>query len=416
MANWFGNLDLAYKYVIVFVSLLLITIIAGFIKVLYNRQRLKKATKAELEAGPKEDTVELNQREKDEGDLFGIRAIEAGFYAGVAQSRPTSRAGSIVSNHPGAMSNSTLVGGSASSPLMKGQSANNSTLSLNLSAADATRRPPPPAMKLRPSEAELSGRHNHMVDMSLQVPPSPGAPPRDPQSMTFGSYEHDNDNFRLSDTMAYDSSSGQSPYNPPTTQLPTLPGHALRKESRSPSPENGYPRVQVHEPNSEHAQYSSSAVPARLQPRAYSSYCEGGSEASSMYSSSNSHTGLSAFGVVYHTPEHSNVQGQEAERLARERPLSDSSTAMSGHTSILGSMISESESQARQSGLVAPGQSGATDSRLSEFYEAYYRNSHVGPAQSVETMQHTLDRRSVIIEVDTPLASPMVSGQPGTAF
>ncbi|ENI00276.1 hypothetical protein COCC4DRAFT_34461 [Bipolaris maydis ATCC 48331] len=79
-------------------------------------------------------------------------------------------------------------------------------------------------------------------------------------------------------------------------------------------------------------------------------------------------------------------------------------------------MISESESQARQSGLVAPGQSGATDSRLSEFYEAYYRNSHVGPAQSVETMQHTLDRRSVIIEVDTPLASPMVSGQPGTAF
>lgn len=182
--------------------------------------------------------------------MFGIRAIEAGFYAGVAQSRPTSRAGSVISNHPGAMSNSTLVGGSASSPLMKGQSTNNSTLSLNLSAAnDATRRPPPPAIKLRPSEAELSGRHNHMVDMSLQVPPSPGAPSRDPSSTTFGSYEHDNENFRLSDTMAYDSSSGQSPYNPPTTQLPTLPGHALRKESRSPSPENGYPRVQVHEPS-----------------------------------------------------------------------------------------------------------------------------------------------------------------------
>ncbi|EUC45103.1 hypothetical protein COCMIDRAFT_5679 [Bipolaris oryzae ATCC 44560] len=416
MTNWFGNLDLAYKYVIVFMSLLLITIIAGFIKVLYNRQRLKKATKAELEAGPKEDTVELNQREKDEGDLFGIRAIEAGFYAGVAQSRPTSRAGSIVSNHPGAMSNSTLVGGSASSPLMKGQSTNNSTLSLNLSATnDATRRPPPPAMKLRPSQAELNGSHNHMVDMSLQVPPSPGAPPRDAQSTTFGSYEHDNDNFRLSETMAYDSASGQSPYSPPTTQLPTLPGHALRKESRSPSPENGYPRVQVHEPNSEPAPYSS-AVPARLQPRAYSPYCEGGSDASSMYSSSHSHTGLSAFGVVYHTSEHSGIQGQEAERLARERPPSESSTAMSGHTSILGSIISEGESQARQSNLIAPGQSGATDSRLSEFYEAYYRNSHIGPAQSVETMQHTLDRRSVIIEVDTRVASYMVSRQPGTAY
>jgi hypothetical protein len=44
---------------------------------------VKKA--AELESGPKDDTVELNQREKDEGDLFGIRAIEAGFYAGVAR-------------------------------------------------------------------------------------------------------------------------------------------------------------------------------------------------------------------------------------------------------------------------------------------------------------------------------------------
>jgi hypothetical protein len=34
--------------------------------------------------------LNLNMREKDEGDLFGIRAIEAGFFGGVAQSRPTS--------------------------------------------------------------------------------------------------------------------------------------------------------------------------------------------------------------------------------------------------------------------------------------------------------------------------------------
>ena len=126
MGNWFGDLDLAYKYTVVFLSLLIITIIAGFIKVLFNRRKLQKAVKTELEAGPKEDTVELNQREKDEGDLFGIRAIEAGFFAGVAQSRPTSRAGSIIGDHP-AMSNSTLVGGSVNSPLMKGMSANNST-------------------------------------------------------------------------------------------------------------------------------------------------------------------------------------------------------------------------------------------------------------------------------------------------
>lgn len=242
MSNWFGDLDLAYKYVLVFVSLLVITIIGGFIKVLYNRQKLRKAVKTELEAGPKEDTVELNQREKDEGDLFGIRAIEAGFYAGVAQSRPTSRAGSVMSDHA-AMSNSTLVGGSVNSPLMKGQSNNNSTLSLNLNAtSDSTRRTSPPTVKLRPSEAELTGRH-HMVDMSLQVPPSPGLP-RGSSSPTFDMSDNDHDDFGRS----Y-SPSGQSPYNPPTGKLPTIPNIAMSKERRSPSPENTYPRVQVHEPS-----------------------------------------------------------------------------------------------------------------------------------------------------------------------
>jgi hypothetical protein len=249
--------------------------------------RLKKAKQVELEAGPKEDTVELNQREKDEGDLFGIRAIEAGFYAGVAQSRPTSRAGSIMGDNP-TMSSSTLVGGSVNSPLMKGQSANNSMLSLNLNAANQpnTRRASPPSMKLRPSEAELSGRRNHngAVDMSLQVPPSPGHP-RGPPSPTFGGSDSDSEGFTSPRSMSpadlngqqyapaltvshhtgddngvksqqgsYHNSPGQSPtplspHNPPTAKLPSIPGHALRKGSRSPSPEYDYPRVQVHEPS-----------------------------------------------------------------------------------------------------------------------------------------------------------------------
>lgn len=246
---------------------------------------MAKATKTELEAGPKEDQVELNQREKDEGDLFGVRAIEAGFYAGVAQSRPTSRAGSIASNHP-AMSSSTLLGGSVNSPLMKGQSNNNSVLSLNLNATkDSTRRASPPAVRLAPSEAELNGRRNHngAVDMSLQVPPSPGHPrvtsptfggsddgseglasPRSmsPQagqyqqyaSVPTASYHAGDENGPKSQTASYNNTPGQSPtppspYNPPTAKLPTIPGTALRKESRSPSPENDYPRVQVHEPS-----------------------------------------------------------------------------------------------------------------------------------------------------------------------
>lgn len=288
-SNWFGDLQLAYKYIVVFLSLLVLTFIAGLIKLFYDRQRLKKmAAKEEMEAGPKEDQVELNQREKDEGDLFGIRAIEAGFYAGVHQSRPTSRAASVI-DHP-AMSSSTLVGG-VNSPLMKGHSNSNSVLSLNLgtSTANSSRRQSPPTMKLRPSEAELTGRHGG-VDMSLHVPPSPGHP-RGPTSQTFGgpdsdsgdesnggrsprtadfnpehyspapaismpdalqvTYHNGNDNLH-SQAASFNSSPGHSPTppspgSPPAARLPTLPASALRKESRSPSPESNYPRVRVEQ-------------------------------------------------------------------------------------------------------------------------------------------------------------------------
>jgi hypothetical protein len=252
----------------------------------YNLARLKKLIKVqELETGPKEDTVELNQREKDEGDLFGIRAIEAGFYAGVAQSRPTSRAGSVI-GHPG-MSTSTLVGGaSASSPLMKGHSANTSVLSLNLGQDNSSRRISPPNMKLRPSEAELTGKHG-AVDMSLQVPPSPGIP----KTQSFGGSDdgssdgfttprsvsprptdfhpqhyapapmipmpdalqvtyHDVQDNARSQAASFNNTPSQSPTppypgKPPVSRLPTLPQTVLSKGSRSPSPESNYPRVRV---------------------------------------------------------------------------------------------------------------------------------------------------------------------------
>lgn len=279
--NWFGDLQLAYKYVVIFCALLVLVFCAGLIKVFFDRRKLKQAKKDELETGPTPDTVELNQREKDEGDLFGIRAIEAGFYAGVAQSRPTSRAGSVV-GHP-AMSSSTLVGGGGgvSSPLMKGQSEsnNNSVLSLNLGH---------PGSKLRPSDAELTGKHA-AVDMSLQVPPSPGHPrgqspsfggpdsgsssPRSmsPRSVDFNSQQHasapkiampdalqasyysSQDNAR-SQAASFNNSPAHSPTppspgNPPAARLPTIPGSALRKDSRSPSPESYRPRVRVEHPS-----------------------------------------------------------------------------------------------------------------------------------------------------------------------
>ncbi|CAA9963183.1 hypothetical protein P3342_008718 [Pyrenophora teres f. teres] len=436
-SNWFGDLQLAYKYIVVFLALLVLTILGGFVKVLYNRQKLKKAKKAELEAGPREDTVELNQREKDEGDLFGIRAIEAGFYAGVAQSRPTSRAGSVIGDHP-AMSTSTLVGGSVNSPLMKGQSTNNSVLSLNL---HATREP----SKLRPSDAELNGRH----DMSLQ-PPASSSQPRGPSSPTFGgsdsgsegfatprsmspsdTYQHyaaasrkdmpdaltvsyytADGNGHQSQSASYINSPGPSatppsPYSPPTARLPTIPGSALRKESRSPSPEYDYPRVQVHEPNLEPAQSPSSAPKIQLQARITSHHARDGSDSSSMYSSNHRLGAFQAY-QAYH---------DDAQKDDAGGSVSDGSTTQSGRTSLFASSDVEGDIHRQSYKLLPPG-AGGKDARLSDFYDSYYRNSHAGASEPVEARRQIVDRQSTIIEVDTPLASPMFppAQQPGTAM
>ncbi|KAF2845520.1 hypothetical protein T440DRAFT_522540 [Plenodomus tracheiphilus IPT5] len=467
--NWFGNLQLAYKYIIVFLGLLVLVIIAGGIKVLFDRNKLKKAKAAELEAGPKEDTVELNQREKDEGDLFGIRAIEAGFYAGVAQSRPTSRAGSIMSvNHPG-MSTSTLVGGNVSSPLMKGQTNNNSVVSLHLGGHDgnSVQRAPSPGTKLRPSDAELNGRRHHgAVDMSLQVPPSPGHAPqnqsRGPQSPTFGGSDSESDGFTSprslspsadvnpqhytpaptipmpdalrgtyhpgddsnvkSQAASFNNSPGPSPTpsasrNPPTARLPTIPTSALRNDSRSPSPESANPHVRVYQPNNELAPSSA----PQLEPRTYApSHQRDASDASSIYSNGNRLSTFQAYQAYQ-------KQADRSASAASNDSNNYSSTDHSGHTSVILSTEKDGErrpSQSSASSHLAPTSSSATlqpgapnDSRLSEFYEAYYRNSQIAPSLAADS-KPVFDRRSTIIEVDSPMPSPLFPKmqQPGAAF
>ncbi|KAF2187395.1 hypothetical protein K469DRAFT_113185 [Zopfia rhizophila CBS 207.26] len=301
--GWFGSLDLAYKYTLIFGCLLLATISAGVVKVLYDRNKLKKFAKEQenVEAGRRDDQLELNQREKDEGDLFGVRAIEAGFYAGIPQSRPGSAAGSI-SGVP-SMSSNTLVG-SLASPKVQSHSMSSSVTSLPLaltnnrdseilpSSNSPPRRNSPPAIKLRPSEAELNGRinHNAAVNMNLAVPPSPVLT-RPPQSPTFGGSDsgesdgHDSPrslsprsaNFKpdhyapvppqiplpeglrvsvhspemtaKSQAASFNESSpGQSPGHsappspghPPETRLPTMPAKALRDEPRSLFPSSSH--------------------------------------------------------------------------------------------------------------------------------------------------------------------------------
>ena len=181
------------------------------LKVYSHLIRLKKHTAAQknVEAGPTEDEqMELNQREKDEGDLFGIRAIEAGFYAGIPQSRPTSRAGSFVGG-PGMSSNALI--GSLNALKANTHSMASSVTSLPMahtpggnrdsdySPDSPPRRKAPPAIVLRPSEAEQNGRinHNGTVNMSLNVPPSPVLS-RQPRSPTFNGSDSGSDNGRNS--------------------------------------------------------------------------------------------------------------------------------------------------------------------------------------------------------------------------
>ncbi|KAL8668011.1 MAG: hypothetical protein Q9168_007116 [Polycauliona sp. 1 TL-2023] len=197
---WFGNLGLAYKYAIILGSLFAVVIIAGLCKVFYDRRRVKKfVKKASLEAAdaPEEqERVELNKREPDEGDLFGIRAIQSGFFGGVAQSRPSSIA---ESNDPEGSSSNTLLGSHGSPKFGSSPMSSVTTLPLDarrssplatntmstedLNAPTPSRKrgaPTPLRTTLAPSDAERNGRINHdpAVNMSLEIPPSPLASSR----------------------------------------------------------------------------------------------------------------------------------------------------------------------------------------------------------------------------------------------
>ncbi|KAF9691514.1 hypothetical protein EKO04_010343 [Ascochyta lentis] len=424
MSNWFGNLQLAYKYIVVFLVLLVATILAGCVKLFFDRRKLQKHIKKDAEsAGPKEDTVELNQREKDEGDLFGIRAIEAGFYAGVAQSRPTSRAGSIA-GHPN-MSSSTLVA-NPNSPLLKSHSNGGSMVSLPLAGKSSNRdsetlpdrRPSPPHIKLRPSEAELNGRHNPYdtaVDMSLNVPPSPGFRR---QPTTFGGSDSDSDgvvsprsmsprsaDFNLQsykpaasipmpealrvsyysgeETLKSQAASfndpsprpspGQSPTPPspghaPTTRLPTLPLSAMRN---TPSP----PAIRVEEPHSEPERFPSKAPAGAAAP----AHQREGSDASSVYSENG----------------HSAYQGYQPFQTL-DRFHSTAST----------------NGPRAPSQLLALPEGAAKEARLSEFYDAYYRQSQLLGNDSKPV---SVDGQSTILELEFLLPSPLPNKPLGQA-
>lgn len=111
--------------------------------------RLQKHIKREeLEAaGIPEEVHNLDPQELDEGDLFGIRAIELGYYGGVAQSRPTSAAGSY---SPSASMSDTLM---------------ESCISLNLhSTTPTTSVQSLPLVARQPSPLALDSNESHAAN------------------------------------------------------------------------------------------------------------------------------------------------------------------------------------------------------------------------------------------------------------
>jgi hypothetical protein len=99
------------------------------------------------------EEVALNQREEEEGDLFGIRALERGFTGGVAQSPPTT---------PSIASRSTISLHRIPYGKEPSRSTKTSTIALDLGAGSASK------------SSENNGiTKSHAVDMDLKAPDSP---------------------------------------------------------------------------------------------------------------------------------------------------------------------------------------------------------------------------------------------------
>ncbi|KAI5777683.1 hypothetical protein EDC01DRAFT_394278 [Geopyxis carbonaria] len=158
MGNWFDGLDLGAKYAIGLACLFALVCIFGLSKLFIQKRKIKKIVAAqEAKAADEEnkiDQIALNQREEDEGDLFGIRALERGYFGGVAQSRPTT---------PTMASRSTTTLVSGHIPYGQSMISQQSTIALDLGGAPTT------------SKASSSKKPytNPAVDMSMDVPESP---------------------------------------------------------------------------------------------------------------------------------------------------------------------------------------------------------------------------------------------------
>ncbi|KAI9649355.1 hypothetical protein NHQ30_001930 [Ciborinia camelliae] len=176
--GWFGSSDLSVRFGLILGGLILIVFIAGLIKVLYNKRRLAKNIKIEEHEKENSTQERLNVEELGEGDLFGIRAIERGFYGGVSQSRPSSPVQSMF-GPPSAdatdlsetSSNDESARGSSAASSSIRSSSSLSRLPSEISVPNSIKQKPS-HLRLQPSNAEIRRSARPNLGGSY-IPPSP---------------------------------------------------------------------------------------------------------------------------------------------------------------------------------------------------------------------------------------------------
>lgn len=244
--------------------------------------------------------------------------------------------------------------------------------------------------------------------MSLSVPPSPGFRTQpttfggsdsdsdgvaSPRSMSPGSTDFNLQSYKPVSTVAMpealrvsyhsgegnsasqaasfnDPSPGTSPTPPspghaPTTRLPTLPLSAMR---------DAPPTIRVDEPDSA----PNEALPKAAHTAAPTHQREG-SDASSVYSE-NRHSAYQSY--------------QQYQSLDR----SNSSASV--------------KAPRAPSHLLDLPEGAVKEARLSEFYDAYYRQSQI---LGLDAKPVVVDRQSTIVEVESPLPSPLPNKSFGQA-
>ncbi|KAF2144153.1 uncharacterized protein K452DRAFT_316889 [Aplosporella prunicola CBS 121167] len=452
--GWFGSLDLAWKLTTVFACLLVATLAAGFIKLAIDRRKMnqllaKKA--ADLEQN--NDQHGLSEKVKEEGDLFGIRALEAGFYGGIAQSRPGTPLVSAA-NTPKLISPATSV-----LDLSESQPSSSSNSIKNPSSSS---RCLTPKMTLDPSDAERIGRVNHnTVNMSLTVPPSPkpsaqsgneGASPAMSQATKTPVFAHKGtESPEILEPKAY------VPYSPP--RIPVM--DAISHTSWRPAGINGEgintTSVVVSknytpdatpinsEPSSPIMPFPAKLSEASILRRSKMQPCptlptervfkdEGDSQPIDTVRSESydmpavDHNDYALKHQNYRHAQTCDISKTESlystdsQRIStvfRQSSVSSFSLSLDSSFDSFDSEISPAASPISRRLTFGDSLDGVpdfgNDPILSDFYDAYYRNS-IGPVQNLE-MAYVPDklhvpRHSTIFEVPTPLASPLMSPDP----